>query len=428
MAMLMPYFILAIGGMVSLLVGVWKNPNALKAAFGVTLITLFFAVRLVEIPSVRRHVEAGVCTGLIAFIAINHGFYVFLAFASLIIYLHTKDRMRSGAKNFFSFLAGTGLGLVPWLYFFAVVPGFFKNYWERLGTILSVFGAGKLRVSEPIPWPWLVSWKEVCCSLPTFLGRILEFTNRCSIGVIFIFVIVYYLISVPVVMRFKKVQERPQALFVASVFIGVFYLGHMFSRSNFLYLGEGIFPVVAGVLSAAVFSRPPFKKIICIAATLFMTVSFFSAGLLSNIIFKTMVPKEGMTWYPVGKDRIWLTLPDVEYCDNVKKLVAHYVKPEEPVLLAPLLTTFYCLLDKESPVYELYFHISPSPVMEEREIRQLEEKKVRWAIAANLLIDARPEQAMSNSHPLLWRYLMEHFEFVTSKGLRPGYFLMRRKP
>ena len=391
-------------------------------------IALFFAVRLVENPSTRRHITAGICTGLAVFIAINHGFYLFLGFSALILYLSFRDGLRSFAKKYVMYTAGIGLGLIPLWFMFVAIPGFFESYCERFMNMAAIFWQGKANVRLPIPWPWTVDWVQISSALPDTRARVLEYANRFSIGMMFILVIFYYIFSLPTLARRKKSIEPSQALHTASTFIGMFYLGHIFARADLVYLGEGIFPVLAGFLAL---KRDSVKKvsrtILSAGVIIFALTGFLSAGLRSTLVFKTMVTKSGMTWYSVGQDRIWLLRQDAEYCDSVKKLVAKYVKPDEPLLLAPLLTTFYCLLDRPSPVHELYFHLAPLRSMEERTLKELEEKKVRWAIVGNLVVDGRPEQTLSRSHPLLWEYLNSRFESVSTEGLRPGYSLLKRK-
>ena len=50
----------------------------------------------------------------------------------------------------------------------------------------------------------------------------------------------------PALFRLKRINEQPRALYTASVFVGLVYVGHVFARADLLYLGEGIFPVMAG--------------------------------------------------------------------------------------------------------------------------------------------------------------------------------------
>ena len=394
---------------------------------GLAPIALFFAVRLVEKPSFGRHFAAGICAGVTVFFAVNQGLYAFAGFSALMLYLNVKGRIERGPGKYLCYLAGSAAGLLPLWGMMAFIPGFFESYWQRMAGILWAFSSGRADVSFPVPWPWTVDWAGITASLPDSGARLFEFTNRFAIGLLFVFTSVWYLFSIPALARLKNPAEGPRALFTASVFIGGSYLGHIFARSDLLYLGEGIFPVISALLAWQAFARAPWRRICWGLLAVFAAAAFFSAGLRSTLAFKTMVPKGGMVWHRVGQDRIWLTHSDAAYINSFKKLVSENVGPQEPILLAPLLTTFYCLLERESPVYELYFHIAPTPAMEERVLRQMEEKNVRWAVVADVLVDGHPEQALSRSHPLLWAYLNDHFEKVTNEGLRPGYFLLKRK-
>ena len=385
-----------------------------------TLFALFFSVRLVEDPSPRRHLAAGIFTALAAFMGINHGLYLFSALLALMVYL-------GSGKKIMHFVRGLAVGALPFWILFLAVPGFFGSYLERLGVLAYARAEGKANVSLGIPWPWTVHW-DPSHIFPSFAAKALDFTNRFSIGAMFVFVILYTLVALVVLSRMKRSGDPAKALFTASVFLGFFYLGHIFTRSDVNYMGEGIFPVLAGLIALSALAPAGLWRRLAIGAlVIFSAGSLASAGLVNTPAFKNFVPKSGMTWYSVGKDRIWLLRSDAKYVQNMKKLVSQYVGPDEPILLAPLLTTFYCILEKESPVYELYFHLAPPPAQERKDIERLEKKRVRWAIVGNILIEGHPEQSFSSSHPLLWGYLTTHFEAVTAEGLRPGYILMKHK-
>jgi len=386
----------------------------------ITLFAVFFAVRLIEDPSPGRHLAAGIFAALTAFMGINHGLYVSLALLALMVYL-------GSGKKIVRFGQGLLIGALPFWIIFLTVPGFFASYLERLGALAYARAGGKADVSLAIPWPWTVRW-DTSGFFPSLAAKTLDFTNRFSIGAMFVFVILYYIFALAVLLRIKKPRNPAAALFTASFFIGLFYLGHIFARSDVNYMGEGIFPVLAGLVALCVLARQGLWRRLAVGALiLFSILSLASAGLVNTPAFKNFVPKSGMTWYSVGNDRIWLLRSDAAYVESVKTLVSKYVKADEPILLAPLLTTFYCILGKESPAYELYFHLAPPPALEQRDIDRLEEKKVRWAIIGNVVIENHPEQSFSASHPLLWDYLNTHFEAVTADGLRPGHILMKRK-
>ncbi len=391
------------------------------------LIAVFFAVRLAEQPSCRRYAEAGACVGVLSWFSLNHAFYILASFVLLSVYLRIKGFARAGKREAASFGAGILAGCLPWIVSFALFPGFAAAYLETWKAAVHAFGAGKMQVSLAVPWPWAVSWRAIAAELPSFHARVLEYANRVSIGCLFLFVASCYLAAVPAAARLRRLEGPARALFAASLCVGTAYLGHICARRDLLYLGEGIFPVFAGLLSAASLVRAPFQKAFRAALVLFLVLGCLSAGLRSAIVFKTMAPKQWMTPYAVGKDKIWLTSDRAEYIDRFLALLERYAG-REPIFLSPLLPALYCLRDQESPVYELYFHIPPPPGMEEKEIRQLEEKKVDWAVLANLQIEERREHTFSRSHPRLWDYFLKNFEYVTNEGLYPGYFLMKRKP
>lgn len=393
------------------------------------LITLFFAARLVEKPSFRRHLVAGIWTGLAAFFGRNHGFYAMAAFGGLSLFLEWKGCLQNGFKKRCFLVLGAFAGLIPLWVLCAAAPGFGESYFKSFWETLVLFGQGQSNKAILIHWPWLVQWSSISARLPTTSGRALEYLNRFSIGFLITFVIVYYSVMICAVIRLKKIQEPARALFAASVFVGSVYLHHIFSRPDVHHLGEGIFPVLAGLLALQFILKAPILKRIVLGVEIFFFVaSFFAAALLSNIVFKHMVPKGGMVSYEIGKDRIQLIHSQAVFCEEVQRLAAQFMAPGDSILLAPLMTTFYCVLDKTSPTYEIYFYSKPQPELEKKSVQELDQKKVRWALVSDFWIDGRQENSLSHSHPLLWDYLMTHFEILTyPEGLQYGYSLLRRK-
>ena len=121
------------------------------------------------------------------------------------------------------------------------------------------------------------------------------------------------------------------------------------------------------------------------------------------------------------------TEADADRLDRVKKIVQERVPPREAVLIAPFLTTLYCALEKESPVWEIYFYLPQPEAVQKKIIRQLEERKVKWAILGNLAPDGIEERRLSNTHPLLWEYLMTHFDAASDEEVWQGHYLIKRK-
>ena len=310
-----------------------------------------------------------------------------------------------------------------WVY----VPGFFKSHLDSIINQGHFLAMGMTNTAVPVPWPWTVSWVELGKIFENPLAQVLEFAAQSATGTAFLYLIIFYIISVPAVFLIQREFVSRKALWVASVLTGFFYLHHIFSRSESIHLGEGFGPVIIGILSIRT-TYPFFRKQLSwLLIAVLALVSFLSAGLQNNVMLKNFSPKTNLVYYAIGKDRIWIPKSYASRIDDLKKILAQYVPPNEPVLLAPVMTTFYPILGKESPVYDLYFVAPQTEEIQRRMIRELEEKKVRWAVVGNPIILSIDELRLSISHPIFWEYLVTHFELVTDRGLRPGYFLMRRK-
>ena len=52
---------------------------------------------------------------------------------------------------------------------------------------------------------------------------------------------------------------------------------------------------------------------------------------------------------------------------------------------------------------------------------------MRWVLLGNFWVDGREENSLARTRPVLWKYLMDHFETVTDSGVQAGYTLMKWK-
>ena len=395
---------------------------------GIPLITLFFAVRLLENPSYSRHFTAGVFCGLAAFFGINHGLYAFLSYYLLIVFCDMKGLLKDPLKKKAVFLGGICTGLLPLMGMMIFIPGFFESYSTMFLENVHRLRHGMTNVPLAAPWPWLFHWDGFMTALQTEFWWHLQYISRYALGVSFLLLILFYGLSIPVVFRLKKETVAQRALFIASVFTGVFYLHHIFSRADSPHFGEGFFPVVAGILSIpALF--PSLNKNLSRSLVLLVSLAgFLAAGLLTNIVFKIFTPKAALVHYTIGKDKIWIIKPQADMVDHIKKIVSENVPPNETLLMAPIMTTFYCLLEKDSPVYDLYFLSPQSDRLQQKMIQDLEAKHVNWGIVGSGVVDGGTEFRLADTQPRLWEYLATRFEAVpTSEPLRLGYQLIRRR-
>ncbi len=395
----------------------------------VQLFAVLVATRLLEKPSKKRYFEAGLLTGLAAFFGLNHGLYLFTLFSGLIIFQYWKGCLEALLKNGLAYLFGFFCGSLPIMGMCIFLPGFFESYIRLVPRLAMLLALGQANIALPIPWPWTVSWGHLGQVFQNQQVLIREFAGQSALGLCFIFLIIFYFFSVPSVFFIQKKDISHKALWIASAFVGVCYLHHIFSHAEGIHFGEGFFPVIAGLLSIRV-TYPYFhKKLAYFLIVLISILSFFSAGIRNNVFLKHFPPqtKNSLVQYVIGNDHIWMLKSAADRIDGLKKVVAQYVPAHEPMLLAPLMTTFYPILGKNSPVYDLFFVAPQSEETQLEMIHDLEKKKVRWAVVGNPVVRSSLGLRLSTTQPILWKYLMTNFEAVTDRGLQPGYFLMRKR-
>jgi hypothetical protein len=109
---------------------------------------------------------------------------------------------------------------------------------------------------------------------------------------------------------------------------------------------------------------------------------------------------------------LWLPPDESLMVNNMKALVQRNVPLNETILIAPYWPTFYPILGKKSPVWEIYFLFPQSKQKQYRMIADLSSNNVKWAIVCNQRLDNREELSFSHTHNDLWQYLMENFQPV----------------
>ena len=147
---------------------------------------------------------------------------------------------------------------------------------------------------------------------------------------------------------------------------------------------------------------------------------------VSNLFYK-ITTQDKLVHYSIGPDKIWMTPVDAQLLGNIQKIVAEHVAPGETLLVAPFLTTLYGVLQKTSPVWEIYFCLPQSDAVQQKLIRQMEENRVNWALVGDTMLPGNPKSRFLISHPLLWNYLVKNFEPIPVSGLNEAHYFLKRK-
>lgn len=390
---------------VGILLIVWMYPRHKLLDISLCMMAIFFAVRLIEDPSHIRHFVTGVFVGIAAFFGRNHGLYVLLAFFFLIVFLWFKNEKSHLGKRFFLWLAGILVGYSPMFIMFIFIPGFFDEF---LKSILFLIQKGSTNLPLPVPWPW---------------------KGTFSVGILFLAVPLFYIAALASALRISKNNVRHAALFIASAFVGVFYIHYAFSRADLSHLTHSIPPFLLGTLSVpTTFLNTRRQIFFVVIVVALLSATFFSVTKVSPYYLKNFASAGSYVKYEISGDNLWIEKEQADLLDKIKTTLQQNVQPEEGLLIAPHWPMMYNVLERESPVWEIYF-LFASPIDEQQKtIRVLNEKHVNWILLGDVALDGRNELRFRNTHNLIWDHFNSDFEQVASKGLPDNYQLLHRKP
>jgi hypothetical protein len=386
----------------------------------IILAAISFGVRLIEQPSTRRHFGAGIFVGLAAFFGRNLGLYTAVAFFALILFIWFKVERGQLSKRLGIWLVGIIVGYLPMLAMIVFVPGFLHAVIEAVRFNLTV----ATRLPLPVPWPWTTDYSGINLG-----AAVKEFT----IGMLYLLIPIFYVVALIFLLRTKHDLRRKSVL-IACVFVGSAFLHYTFSRASFDYLAITIHPVLIGLMALPASFGPRQRKVLLIGVWAFIIivsrVTVWEAGWkvhgwpLNAAINALAVERYhrsydlayqdyGLVRTNIRGQDLWLPMDQAKLVHDVTENVQQRMAPDENILIAPHWTTFYPILGKKSPVWEIYFLFPQSRSKQEEMINDLERKNVNWALICNWPLDGRDELRFSNTHSYMWQYLMENFEPVS---------------
>jgi len=117
----------------------------------------------------------------------------------------------------------------------------------------------------------------------------------------------------------------------------------------------------------------------------------------------------------------------VNLIETVKRINSQKVPEDEGFLIAPHWPCFYPLLERESPLKEIYFLFPQTLERQKEMIRQLKKKTVNRVILGDVAPDGRDDLRFRNTHKLVWQHFVNDFEPVEARGLPENCQLLHRK-
>jgi len=402
----------------------------------IEIAAIYFAVLVIERPTLRRHLLAGVFTGLAGFFGRNHGLYCGLAFILLTVFIGWKTDKRILLQRFGALALGVVIGYAPMLFMFAFIPGFFDQFKQDL--LFNLHNGTNLHI--PVPFPWRLSFQGV---------KIREAISRITTGLLFIAFPAFYLFAFARLL-FKR-TARLHPVFIASAFVGAMYLHYTFDRPQHYYLKWTSPPFILGVIAtSASLSKPPSRKLTIaswsilavftlgaleLAEENYFTVkvkAFTKAKLMGrqDADFNLAMNARGLVKTDVGGENLWIAPDTAREINGLRAIDQKMIQRSDELLMAPYAAGLYAVLHKRSPLWENYF-LFPRPLKEqEKMVQDLESRNVNWAYICHFYADERPELSFENTHSLVWQYLVANFETIQTeeaRNLHTQCELMRRR-
>ncbi|MDP9122078.1 MAG: hypothetical protein M3O15_12060, partial [Acidobacteriota bacterium] len=384
----------------------WMLPRNKLFEPAVAMAAVWAAVALIERPSLSRHFACGALTGFGAWMGKNHGAYLFAAFLPLILFIHLRleppdegGALRLGRK-LAAWGGGMAAGAAPLLLMLAAVSGFWRSY---VDSILFFLEQGRTNFPLPIPWPWRIRWG----------GPPLYEAQALALGCCFLLPAVLALGGGLLALGTTPANRDRRKLLLAALAVGLVYSHHAFSRADLAHLGSSIQPLLlATVALPAVLGEGRRKRMAMALAVLFLVASTALVAVPANLLFQQLTIGRFVFAHQVAGEEIRLRAPVADLLDWVEEVVPAKVPAGEAIFLAPNMPGLYPVLGRRSPVWDIYPIWPAAGKLDARMLAELERGDVRWALVQNASVDGRDEFRFRNTHPLVWDYLMEHFEMT----------------
>lgn len=433
------WWLLTVAGLILLL---WMYPNFYIFEPSMAMAAVYFAVLLIEKHSLIRHFIAGVFVGLSAFIGLNDALYTSVSFLLLIVFIWVKldrnDLFRRAIAWSCGILAGYSSILVM-----LAIPDFFNSYVE---SIEFYFRTGETNLPLPVPFPWRIDYSKF---------NFIQDTSVFFKGIFFLILPIFNSSTIIYLLFLNCAKLRQKHLLIVATFVSLTYMHHAFSRADLEHLSAAIHPLLIGLISLASAFKFKSKKIkrkeIKLPSSSYqlepgnersiqprwarfnkgllfalLIATLFSVGTAHPFYLKATAAPGQYLKQNIINDSIWIDKDIANLIEKVKRINQQLVSQNEGFLIAPHWTTFYPILQRQSPLWDIYFLFPETKERQKQMIEELNKKNVNWVILGDVPLDGRDELRFKNTHPLIWQHLMQNFE-VVEQTLPYNHQLLHRK-
>jgi len=410
------WYVLA-GGMILCL---WMYPRYKTFEPAIALAGVYVAVRLVDNPSVARHLAAGLFLGVAAWFGRNHGTYGAAALSVLLLFVYFKIEPGRPVPRMLGFGAGVLLGYLPMLLMMAMVPGYFDSYISRL--VVEMARLGSTNLPRDISWPW-VTWAQsvdavgylVTLRSASFLIGLIYFSWPLIVLAAFL-----YLLT-----RKTPLDSASRVLLSASAFALPYY-HYALSRADFDHVTMSIAPLLVLVMTIPFLWTGRARRVLAVIVLSGLSLgTYYTAGKATYLYRKLNLGD--LKEVGVLGDRLLVTSETASVLRALATIKNDFLATQDAVVVLPFWPAAYVILDKAAPIWDLYL-VSPRSVpWQEREIDEMDRKRVKWAIVGDVAIDGNDDLRMSKTNPLIWQYFEDGFEEIPVQDLPNNYRFLKRK-
>ncbi|MFC4276044.1 hypothetical protein [Achromobacter aloeverae] len=349
---------------------------------------------LVAAPSARRYLLTGIAVGIAAIIGRNHGVYGLVGSLGVTLWLHAFSETKPGlVKSCCLLAAGVVLGFLPLLLALFLVPGLGKAFWE---SVKFIFEQGATNLPLPVPWPWKVDFSAhpFTAAFPNFL-----------VGIFFIVVLTFGAAALAWSIYQGWKGKPVQPAFVGAAFMALPYAHFAFSRADPSHLAQGIAPLVLGALVFTAARPVPSRWLLAggLFAMSACAVLRFHPGWQCAVVEKCVELE-------ISGNRIEMDGRTASDVALLRGLAKEYAGNGRSFMAAPFWPGSYALLERRSPVWEIYPVFSRPASFQEAEISRLQAERPGFIIIIDQALDGRAEYLYGNSHPLVYQFILENYE------------------
>ncbi len=366
---------------------------------------------LVEQPSSRRYFFAGSIVGLAALFGRNHGVYgVFGSFAVFGYIAIRCEQKPPIAKALVIWGSGVVVGYLPLLLMLVFVPGFAIAFWE---SIRFLFEIKTTNYPLPIPWPW---------QMTLYQGRPENILSNVISGIFFIAIAAFCFLGIVWVIWQRWQNKTVNPVLVACVAMSLPYAHYAYSRADVYHLEDGIFSLVIACFllleNRSVWFKWSLACLLC-GASLLVMLPYHPGWKCFALVQCIKVNVAGDTLF-VDQD----TANDLE---TLQKLTGDFAPGGRSFIAVPFWPGAYALLERKSPMWEIYPIFSRAQAFEQAEIERIKLANPGFAIIFDLGLDNREDLRFRNTHPLLQQYILDNFEPVDGYSKNPVYHIYKSR-